>query len=146
MEQDFADETFDKVVLVGTLGAVDAPTRNRIIEECVRVLKSGGEICLCELAMKHGDEEHEEMYRHHAQMTGEMGSRVVRDPYSRKVLFVAKHFEPEELEDLLSRHGIFDIQLRKENIVKDGLIIPGRERREQISAWGKKPSQPEGRL
>ncbi len=136
----FSSNSFDGAVLVGTLGGVHKELRDLILAETARVIRPRSPIYVAELTRKHGNAEREAIYKRDAEMTGEMGSRVVYEfPGERgKILYIAKHFEPEELVELLQTHGLTNIQFRKHIIVKEGIVDLGQELREEVSVWGYK--------
>lgn len=125
--------------MFGTLGGVHQELREGIMTEAVRVLKPAGRVYVAELARKHDGQEREKRYMEDAQITGEIGSRIVYDHRTKDVLFVAKHFEEYELYDLMQRHGLVDIRIEKHHIEKQALGSGAAEQREQLSVWCQKP-------
>lgn len=105
---EFPDAMFDKTVMLGLLGGVDARTRKRIIKEAVRITKSGGYVYVSELLRKTGDAERDLEYQQDAKLTGEYGSNVVKDP-AGNILYICYSFAENQLERLLAANGLSEI-------------------------------------
>lgn len=131
----FSAGAFDKAMLLGTLGGIQVDLRKTILREAARVIKPGGIVYAGEYAMKHGSPERDEKYRADAEVTGEYGSNVVRNSEG-KILFVAHHFEQEELRRLFEEPGLEDVQVRSQIVFKGSLRNNSLELREQLSVWG----------
>jgi ubiquinone/menaquinone biosynthesis C-methylase UbiE len=141
-EMNFKDNEFDATVLLGTLGGVQRELRGRILRETVRVVKPGGIIYIGELARKHGDPKRDAKYARDEALAGEPGARVVHEFPGRRgrVKFIAKHFEPDEVRQMMDAVGLVDVVLVVDTIEKRNVTISGPiEMRDQISAWGRKP-------
>jgi 2-polyprenyl-3-methyl-5-hydroxy-6-metoxy-1,4-benzoquinol methylase len=130
--------SFDACLLMGTLGGVNANDRHLILDQTHQLLRPGGLIYIAELARKYGDPVREDRYQRDFDITGEMGSRVVFEQPGEtgQVLYIAKHFDPNEVKQLLQTHGFREVEIKTHEIFKQGIIDPGVEKRQQISAWG----------
>lgn len=127
----------DHVVMVGVLGGVGLEVRKNILREAVRVARPGGAIAIAEFKMNLDDPERVIKYQQDAEITGEWGSRIVRR--GKEILFIAKHFQLDELKKLLTEAGIMDIEVREHEIETVGIGDGILEKRVQYTIWGRKP-------
>jgi len=121
---EFHNERFDKVVLGGVLGGVSLDMRHQILTEVRRVLKLQGSIYVGEYAMKLDAPYSEEIYRHGEEVTGEYGAVAVYDTFGigKEVRFIGKHFESQELIDLLKTHGFGEPTVHTSSVAKKTLF------------------------
>ena len=137
------NDSFNHVVMVGVLGAVEPEEREKLLEQAHRVLISGGTVAIAEFKMNLGDDEQIEKYKRDKDITEEWGSRIVRK--GGKILFIGRHFTKEELIELLSDAGFSSIQSREQPIASVGVGDGEMKTRTQYTVWGIKPSNKEAK-
>lgn len=132
------DNSFNSVIMLGVLGGVEPEIRPKILEEACRVVEPGGRVAVCEFKMNLGDPTRIDKYIKDEEITGEWGARIVRDA-NDDILFIAKHFQEEELIGLLTAAGLESVEIREQTIsvagIGDGIV----EERQQFTVWGMKP-------
>lgn len=133
-------ESVDCAIALAVLGAVDRPTRERMIEEMARCVKPGGWIYNADFARitdpdaKTSDGKYwRKVYKSDAKMTGEDGSVRVLNP-DGSVKFIGHHFGAEEMASLYCRYELEPV------LVKTTIrtVVSGHER-PNWNVWAQKP-------
>lgn len=144
----FPDNNFDHTLMVGVAGGVGREERKKLFSENFRVTKPGGESTVVEFERKPYLElsiKQALRYIMGKTMTGEDGNIPIYGPEKNKpgnyvLLFIAKHFEENELKQMFLDAGFVNVQLRR-NLVQT--VGPGDGEpawRWQLTVWGTKPN------
>jgi ubiquinone/menaquinone biosynthesis C-methylase UbiE len=97
----FDSEFFDGIVVQGVLACVEKDDRFKLLCEMNRLLKKDGILSIVEFGIRQG---REEKYKVDAQITGEYGTMIVRNPDGSE-WFRSHNFSKEELDMLLEIAG-----------------------------------------
>jgi ubiquinone/menaquinone biosynthesis C-methylase UbiE len=131
----FADNSFDKVVMVGLVGGVEMEEREKLMNEAFRVVKPGGTVAIAEFKYN-TDPAKLQKYLDAEEITHEKGTRIIKRG-DREL--TVKHFTEDELIGLFSKAKFTSIQTRGESIEGPGLGDGLVEIRRQYTVWGTKP-------
>ncbi len=102
----FADCSFDGLIMQAFLTTlVREEERRRVASEAARVLVPGGRVYVADYGQNTDNPLYRRRYREGLALGLESGAFQVKDPDSGEVLFLARHYEDQELKDLFQEAG-----------------------------------------
>lgn len=127
----FVEHQFDGAVLLGTLGATNEMSRERILDEAVRCIKPSGLLYASEFLLIHNDQRWDEIYLAGAVIAKEIGSFL---PHARSgKQFIAHHFEQEEILTLFESRHVRNIHMKIVDVISNTAIA---NRYKTVCLWG----------
>jgi ubiquinone/menaquinone biosynthesis C-methylase UbiE len=103
----FPDSSFDAATMLGIITLVSRSERSKIVNEVHRILKPQGYVFVEEFGRTWKNPVYAKRYRDDLEVTGEMGTIMVKDE-TGKVLHFGHHFTREELYHLFRDFRIIE--------------------------------------
>lgn len=112
----FPNDSYDRVMLLGTLGAITKDLRSKVLSEAIRVTKKDGIVYISDFSRIKGDPIWDTIYADNERITGEYGSKIVYWGLTGRIKFIGYHFDENELKQQLEQQGLVNIQIRKKMV------------------------------